>query len=124
MLSVRSCLTTACALLTALGGAPAAFAHAYPQTETPSAGSTLQSAPTRVVIEFDDELEPDFSTLAVHDAHGNNMDDGKAAVSKNDPKNLSVAVKPLPPGTYRVIWHATDTDTHKTQGSFSFTIRP
>jgi methionine-rich copper-binding protein CopC len=33
-------------------------------------------------------------------------------------------VKPLAAGTYKVIWHATDADTHKTQGSYRFTVKP
>jgi len=28
------------------------------------------------------------------------------------------------PGKYTVTWHALSQDTHKTQGSFSFTITP
>ena len=29
----------------------------------------------------------------------------------------------LPPGTYTVIWHVTSVDTHKTKGSFKFTVK-
>ena len=31
---------------------------------------------------------------------------------------------PLAAGTYKVEWHAVSTDTHKTQGSYSFTVNP
>nr|WP_280113455.1 copper resistance protein CopC [Methylobacterium nodulans] len=30
----------------------------------------------------------------------------------------------LPPGIYRVTWHVVSVDTHRTQGSFTFEIRP
>jgi methionine-rich copper-binding protein CopC len=33
-----------------------------------------------------------------------------------------VALKPLRAGVYKVIWHATAVDTHKTDGSFNFTV--
>jgi copper resistance protein C len=31
---------------------------------------------------------------------------------------------PLPPGVYRVNWHVLSVDSHKTQGSFTFEVRP
>jgi methionine-rich copper-binding protein CopC len=34
--------------------------------------------------------------------------------------HLSVGI--LAPGNYTVKWHVTSVDTHKTQGSFSFTV--
>ncbi|HYA71564.1 MAG TPA: copper resistance protein CopC, partial [Roseiarcus sp.] len=45
-----------------------------------------------------------------------------------DPADDSVliakVVKTLPPGVYTVTWRAVSVDTHKTQGSFSFTVKP
>jgi copper resistance protein C len=31
---------------------------------------------------------------------------------------------PLSPGAYRVNWHVLSVDGHKTQGSFTFEVRP
>jgi len=31
---------------------------------------------------------------------------------------------PLPPGLYKVTWHAVSVDTHRTQGDFSFSVKP
>lgn len=104
--------------------AHAAFAHAYPKTATPAADSTVQTAPSEVAIEFDDELEPKFSSMLVQDANGVRVDDGHSHVTSDDPKHLVVGVKQLAAGLYKVVWHATDTDTHKTEGSYSFTIKP
>jgi len=42
----------------------------------------------------------------------------------DDPRQLSVPLKPMTPGTYTVEWHATSVDTHKTEGHFSFTLAP
>ena len=104
--------------------AHAALAHAYPQTETPAANGILRAAPSEVAIEFDDELEPKFSSITVRDTRGARVDDGHSRVAPNDPKHLSVGLKPLAPGVYTVQWRATDTDTHKTQGSYRFTLQP
>ncbi len=100
-----------------------ALAHAYPKTATPPIGGTVQTAPTQVAIEFDDELEPRFSGIIVTDAKGHRVDVGKAQVAADDAKHLSVPVKPLTAGTYTVTWHATDTDTHKTHGHYTFTVQ-
>jgi methionine-rich copper-binding protein CopC len=120
---------TRCGLVAALSFASAfathvAFAHAYPKTETPAANSTVHTAPSEVAIEFDDELEPKFSSIVVQDAKGTRVDDGHSQVASDDPKHLAVGVKPLAAGTYKVIWRVTDTDTHKTQGSYRFTVKP
>lgn len=114
-------MLAAVAAVTLLGQS-AAFAHAYPQKESPAKGATVTTAPTSLWIEFDDELEPHFTGMTVTDAKGVRVDEGHATVSKTDPHHLSIGLKPLAPGKYTVHWHATDTDTHKTHGSYSFTV--
>jgi CopC domain len=37
-------------------------------------------------------------------------------------KVMRLSVGTLAPGNYTVSWHVTSVDTHKTQGSFSFTV--
>lgn len=112
-------VAASCALLSAH-----AFAHAYPVTSDPAKGATVHTAPAEVAIEFDDELEPKFSTIVVHDAKGATVSNGAASVPASDAKHLSVPLKALSPGTYTVLWTATDTDTHKTKGSFTFKVSP
>lgn len=112
--------TFAATLLASTG----AFAHAYPETESPAKGSTIRTAPTSLWIEFDDELEPKFTGVKVTDWMGMQMDEGPATVSATDSHHLSVGLKPLQPGKYTVTWHATDTDTHKTHGTYTFTVAP
>lgn len=112
------------ALLLAAAAPAPAWAHAYPKTTSPAVGSTVHAAPTEVAIDFDDELEGAFSTISVQDAAGRKVDDGKSRLAPRDKRHLSVGVADLPPGTYRVEWRATDTDTHRTQGHFAFTVAP
>jgi copper resistance protein C len=102
----------------------AVFAHAYPQTGTPPINGTVQTAPQELSIIFDDELEPKFTGVVVTSSKGARVDLGNAHVPAGKPKELVVGLKPLTPGRYTVSWHATDTDTHKTHGTYHVTIAP
>ncbi len=103
-------------------GAGPASAHAFLTTANPAVGSTVSKPPDEVVINFTEGVEPLFSTIVVTDRSGARVDTGRPHMAGGD-AHLAVALKPLAPGTYKVAWHATATDTHKTQGSFSFTVR-
>lgn len=111
-----------CAL--AFAGARGANAHAFLDHAAPSVGSTLRASPSVVRIWFSEAVEPAFSTIKVLNAAGQRVDQGVATVDPNDPTILGIALKPLPPGTYKVIWRAVSVDTHATDGSFSFTVAP
>lgn len=115
--------TTAIVVAALLLAAPTtALAHAFPTSTNPPVGSTLKTAPTEVVIDFTEELEPAFSSIEVLNAHGARVDKNDAHLGRADAKRFIVDLSQLPPGTYKVIWHATSIDTHKTEGSFSFTV--
>lgn len=98
-----------------------AFAHAHLDHARPAAGSTV-SAPKSVTLWFTESLEPAFSTIEVQDAKGNAVQMGTAAVGPSNRAELSVSLKPLAPGTYKVIWRVLSVDTHRTQGDFTFTV--
>jgi methionine-rich copper-binding protein CopC len=101
----------------------AARGHAYPDHADPKVGSIISVAPTQVRIWFDSELEPAFSTIMVHTAAGMMVDRADGHVDPSDPTLLEVSVPPLSPGTYIVIWSVVARDTHRTSGSFTFTIK-
>jgi copper resistance protein C len=105
------------------GLAVPAWAHSFPRTEIPPAGSTVNTAPAAVTINFTEALEPAFSSLQVLNASGRRVDKNDAHLAPGDAKQYSVDVQSLPPGKYRVVWHATSVDTHKTQGSYTFTVK-
>ena len=114
--------TLALALFAVTGGT--AWAHAHLKTATPAPDSTVQATPDAVAIDFTEGVEPSFSSIEVQDATGQRVDKGAASTAPGDNKRLSVDVRPLQPGTYTVTWHATAVDTHKTDGTFRFTVRP
>lgn len=115
-------LLIATAMLAA--GASTAFAHAHLTTAAPAPGSTVATPPTEVAITFDEEVEAKYCAIAVTDAKGARVDAGKAHLAGGDELHLAVALKPVAAGTYTVVWHATSTDAHKTQGTFAFTVAP
>jgi methionine-rich copper-binding protein CopC len=100
-----------------------AFAHAHLEKAEPAVGSTINVAPHELVLHFSEQLEGAFSGAIVTDAKGATVS-GKATVDANDRKVMRVPLKPNGGGTYKVNWHALSVDTHKTQGSFSFTVKP
>jgi methionine-rich copper-binding protein CopC len=112
----------ACVLL-ALGVASApASAHAHLKYAMPAVGSKVTTVPTEVAITFTEGVQPQFCTITVQDAKGTQFDTGAPHLAGGGDTTLAVALKPLTPGTYTVVWHATATDTHKTEGSFNFTV--
>ena len=101
-----------------------AAAHAYLSRAVPAAGSTVPASPTEVECSFTEALEPRFSTLEVQDASGKRVDSGDMHLAPSDAKQMIIGVGHLAPGTYKVIWHAVSVDTHRTEGTFTFTIAP
>ena len=97
----------------------AAQAHAFLDHASPLVGSTVPTAPHAVVLTFTQNLEPAFSTAQVTDSSGARVDQGKAQVSGN---TMTVGLKALGPGSYKVRWHALSVDTHTTEGAFTFTV--
>ena len=112
------------ALSLCLAAAGHAEAHAMLRKAVPGVGSTLAGAPPEITLDFTEALEPHFTTVVVQDAQGNTVDAGDKHLGDGNPKRVIVGLKPLPAGTYKVIWHATSVDTHRSEGAFEFTVRP
>jgi len=101
----------------------AAQAHAMLDHSSPRVGSTVASAPKELLLWFTEKLEPAFSTAEVRNAQGTVVS-GKAQADRSDGTELHVPLKALPPGTYSVTWRVLSVDTHRTQGSFTFSVGP
>jgi methionine-rich copper-binding protein CopC len=101
----------------------AAFAHAFLDRASPPVGSEVTGSPASLSLTYSEPVEPLFSTVHVTNAKGQRVDSGKPTY-KGDERKLEVPLKPLPPGVYSVEWHVTSVDTHKTQGHFTFTVKP
>jgi methionine-rich copper-binding protein CopC len=114
---------SAVTLIVACLSASAAFAHAELQSAEPAAGSAVTPSPKEIRITFSEAVIPRFSGVELKDQAGKLIATGKAAV---DPANRNVLVVPigeeLPPGTYKIEWHAVSEDTHREKGTFSFSV--
>jgi copper resistance protein C len=103
--------------------AQAAAAHAFLDRASPAVGSEVSVAPPALALTYTEPVEPLFSSVQVTGANGVRVDDGKP-VAEDGGRVLSVKLKPLLPGVYAVEWHVTSVDTHKTEGHFTFTVKP
>jgi len=120
---IHAILIRGCAALLLCATARLASAHAYPTHQVPSAGATVGSSVKEVAIDFDDGLEPAFSSIDVTDAAGKSVIAAKAVVSATDKKHMSVALNSLQAGDYAVAWVAVASDGHRTQGHYHFTVK-
>jgi len=112
------------AALAALASPLPASAHAQLDHAKPAAGSTLARPPSAVTIWFTQAVEPKFSSIVVLDAKGTEMQSGAVIRAPDNSAQLSIKLKPLPPGTYLVRWRVLSVDTHRSQGEFKFSVGP
>ncbi len=100
-----------------------AFAHAQLEKATPAVGGAV-ATPSEIRLEFSEGVEPKFSKVSVTGPGGVvplgavKMDSGNPAVL------IAPIAKPLSAGVYKVHWQAVSVDTHHTQGTFEFTVKP
>jgi methionine-rich copper-binding protein CopC len=111
-------------LLAALMGGSPAFAHAFLVKSDPPVGSTVSAAPKTLLLTFTEGLEIPFCHVAVTDGMGMNDATGGPQAVPGHPEEMIVPLNIMMPGQIIVTWHAVSVDTHKTQGSFSFTVAP
>jgi methionine-rich copper-binding protein CopC len=112
---------SAAGIAIAMSIAGVASAHSFPESQTPSAGQKLASAPAEVTINFDAPIEKLFAKLEVTGADGRDEAAGAPQIS-DDGRHMSVKVASLKPGEYTVKWAVVGIDTHHTEGSYTFSI--
>jgi copper resistance protein C len=101
-------------------------AHAHPELQSaePAAGNLVPS-PKQIRIMFNEDVIPQFSGVEVKDQAGKLVATGKATTDPTNKKQLVVPVREtLPPGEYKVEWHAVSDDTHRVKGNYSFSVAP
>lgn len=98
----------------------AANAHALLDHADPRVGSIVTEVPRQVSLSFTQNLEAAFCTMEVTDASGQRVDEGTPHVEGDV---MSVPLRTISPGIYRVKWRVLSVDTHMTEGAFSFEVR-
>ena len=110
----------ACVLATS-----ATYAHAFLDHAVPGVGATVSGSPSELRLTFTQALVPAFASVQITTAGGAPVAAGKATPDPADPMTLHVRLsQPLKPGVYKVTWHVVSVDTHRTNGSYTFTVAP
>ena len=113
-------LLAAMATMTLVAIPALASAHVELISSSPEAGANLDTAPTEVLVTFDDELDPDHSTFTVTDADGNEVGTGQVDLTVADRNVLRGDVSISDPGVYTVSYAVAGVDGHEIDGTFSF----
>ncbi|MFL0579081.1 copper resistance protein CopC [Dietzia sp. 179-F 9C3 NHS] len=125
---MRSRVASAALAVTLLGGAavpaavlgvPVAAAHAVLLASDPEDGATLEAAPERVTLSFNEEINPSFVTVAVTGADRTDHVRGEATV---EGEQVSAGIGPLDDGEYTVGYRVTSADGHVITGSTRFAV--
>ena len=106
--------------MTALAGAPAAFAHAILQESVPANGAVERSSPKTVQLRFNEAVETAFGSIRVYDCSGKRVDSG--TISRPNQRSVAIAVGTLPSGTYTATWRVISADSHPVAGAFTFSV--
>ena len=110
-------------LLALLSEPEAAFAHANVEISDPASEEELDEAPKRIVIQFTEPLEPQFSGIKVLDANGQQVDGTDSNVDLTDRTVMSVSLPALENGTYTVSWvNVSAVDGHRVNGAYVFAV--
>src|ERR1700677_5013192 len=101
-----------------------AFAHAQLEKATPAVGGTVASA-SEIRLEVSEGVESKFTTVPLSGPGAAAAPCAPATTAAGNQAVLIVPIsKPLAAGAYTVHWHAVSVDTHHTQGTFEFTVKP
>ncbi len=111
------------AALICLLGWQAVWAHAVLDHSQPEANAVLDTTPAEIRLWMTEPVEPQYSTLQLHNSAGAMVAVPPAAFDAADPTQMYVAPVQLAPGLYTVVWTTVSAaDGHRSQGSFPFMI--
>jgi copper resistance protein C len=110
------------ALIAWVLGVGLALGHSGLERAEPPAESRLKRPPGEVKLYFSERLEPAYSSVRVSDSRGVQVDRRDAHVDSGNPLVLRATLQPLEPGTYTVNWRVLSTDSHVTEGRFTFRV--
>ena len=107
-------------LVTSVISAAPASAHAALVKITPDADAQLTTAPTEVVLEFDEPVSATFATVVVTTAAGVTVARGKPTVLG---AKVTQALSPtMASGGYRIAFRVVSNDGHPVSGQSRFTL--
>lgn len=119
----RPLLITSLAVGLALLWAGVVEAHANLVRSVPAAGATLDTAPANMLLEFSEELDPEYSRVQLFDSQNKLVNPGPGTIDPAQPKVMTLALGNLSNGSYTALWRTRSAaDGHITNGSIPFGI--
>ena len=103
---------------------PRAEAHAFLVKALPAVGSTVERGPGELRLDFSEAVELAISGVEMKDARGTAVPLSQLHFGDQAHRELIAGLPQVMPGSYRVTWHVVSADTHRTEGSFTFTVKP
>jgi copper transport protein len=114
---------SAALLALALTAVPA-FGHAQLLGSKPAAGQTLERAPQRFVLTFDEAIDTQFVQLEVRDASGRRADRGEAYHPGGSEERVAVRMRPDIEGRIVASYRVISEDGHPVAKRTVFRVRP
>ena len=121
--SVLRGVAAAALSLLALLALPAfsASAHSQLDSSTPAANSVVSTAPTSIVLDFNEGIQASLADVRLYDSKGKRITLGSPHAGAND-SIVTVSVPSIGTGLFAVIWRVTSADGHPVDGAFSFQV--
>jgi len=110
------------AVLGVLAGAHTALAHADLLSSSPDDQELLEVAPTEIVLQFTEAIDPIEPGIRLVDSDGNDVEIGAVDQSVGTDRMRASVPDSLADGTYVVAWQGVSADSHRVRGSFTFSV--
>jgi copper transport protein len=104
--------------------AATALGHAKLLESKPRAGQVLERSPPRVVLVFDEAIDPEFVQLEVADSAGRQVDRGAPYHPGGRDERLAVRLEPGLDGAYAARYRVISEDGHPVVKRTAFRVRP
>ena len=110
------------AVLGVLAGAHTALAHAELSSSLPANQELLEVAPTEIVLQFTEAIDPIEPGIRLVDSNGDDVEIGAVDQTVGTDRMRASVPDSLVDGTYVVAWQGVSADSHRVRGSFTFSV--
>jgi methionine-rich copper-binding protein CopC len=118
--AIRKALLALAVTVAVLAPGTPAWAHAQLVATDPAPGAILTASPAAVTLTFNEQLNPDFTTIVVSDAAGQRIPASDPAVAAA--AGTVTLSRTLANGPHTVAYRVVSVDGHSVQGSYAFTV--
>lgn len=109
-----------CLLLASVLSLGNAFAHSAKEGTMPEDGAQLETAPSEVMIQFDEPAT--LTRVELTHSRDSETQETRLTLPGEAMEMTHLETPDLGPGRYTVDWRAMSADGHAVNGSFSFTV--